>query len=165
MQALQETFRHHIWATQTLIDRCAGLRADELDATTPGTMGSIHDTLVHLVAADRRFLGWLGGVAFAQTVQEGDRLTMAELAERFVEHRPHWDDVVERADELDVTIPSRRGRPELPHAQNLLVAQAIHHGNDHRTHVCTVLSSIGIEPPTLDVWAYWFAMGKVPTGG
>ena len=32
--------------------------------------------------------------------------------------------------------------------------QAIHHATDHRSHIATVLSQIGIRPPDLSVWAY-----------
>ena len=37
--------------------------------------------------------------------------------------------------------------------------QAIHHANDHRSHIVTTLSQIGVEPPTLSAWAYGEAMG------
>jgi uncharacterized damage-inducible protein DinB len=36
-----------------------------------------------------------------------------------------------------------------------MVVQALHHGNDHRTQICTVLSTNGYESPDLDVWTYW----------
>jgi uncharacterized damage-inducible protein DinB len=34
------------------------------------------------------------------------------------------------------------------------LAQAIHHGTDHRSQVCTALTTLGIEPPAIDVWDY-----------
>jgi len=53
---------HHVWATLALLDRCAALTPDQLRLTVPGTYGSIHATLAHLVAADRRYLvGITGG--------------------------------------------------------------------------------------------------------
>ena len=39
------------------------------------------------------------------------------------------------------------------------LAQVIHHGTDHRSQVCTILSTLGIEPPEIDVWAYGEATG------
>jgi hypothetical protein len=63
--------------------------------------------------------------------------------------------VLSRVGDLDVTLAPRRDRPELPHATNLLIVQALQHGNDHRTQICTVLSTNGFETPDLDVWAYW----------
>ena len=34
------------------------------------------------------------------------------------------------------------------------IAQSVQHGTDHRSQVCTALTSFGIEPPDIDVWAY-----------
>jgi uncharacterized damage-inducible protein DinB len=34
------------------------------------------------------------------------------------------------------------------------LAQALHHGTDHRSQICTALTSIGLEPPPIDVWDY-----------
>jgi len=39
----------------------------------------------------------------------------------------------------------------------VVVAQAIHHGNDHRTHAGTVLLRHGVESPNVDVWEYAIA--------
>jgi len=72
------------------------------------------------------------------------------------------DDRVPRVGELDVTLHARGDRPELPHATNLLVVQALHHGNDHRTQICTVLSASGYEAPDLDVWSYWMDRRREP---
>src|SRR5512145_2829604 len=49
-------FAHHLWATETLIDHLAGLPAERLDETIPGTYGSMVATLTHLVDADGRYL-------------------------------------------------------------------------------------------------------------
>ena len=42
-----------------------------------------------------------------------------------------------------------------------LLAQAIHHADDHRTHVMSVLGAHGIEGPDLDLWSYADATGRV----
>jgi uncharacterized damage-inducible protein DinB len=48
------------------------------------------------------------------------------------------------------------------------LAQALHHGTDHRSQICTALTSLGVEPPAIDVWDYGLANGRVtdrmPTG-
>jgi uncharacterized damage-inducible protein DinB len=55
------------------------------------------------------------------------------------------------------TLSARGERPELAHATNLLFAQALHHGTDHRSQICTALSANGYEVPDIDVWSYWRA--------
>src|SRR5205807_8379648 len=64
-----------------------------------------------------------------------------------------WTALVERADTLDVTL-QRRDEAPVPHAEGLLFLQAVHHGNDHRTHVCTILGAHGLEVPEFSAWEY-----------
>ena len=44
---------------------------------------------------------------------------------------------------------------------SIIMAQAVHHADDHRTHVLSVLSARGIEAPDLDLWSYADANGLV----
>lgn len=32
------------------------------------------------------------------------------------------------------------------------LAQALHHGTDHRSQICAALTSLGVEPPSIDAW-------------
>ena len=34
------------------------------------------------------------------------------------------------------------------------IAQVLHHGTDHRSQICTALTTIGVTPPEIDVWDY-----------
>src|SRR5206468_2041108 len=101
------------------------------------------------------FLEWMSGEPPATRIEEGMTPTMAELGAAFQAGAGRWVALAGRAAELHVEIPPRRGRPAWPEAQDLLFVQAIHHGNDHWTQVCTTLSSGGVEPPSLDAWSYW----------
>ena len=40
------------------------------------------------------------------------------------------------------------------------LAQVVHHGTDHRSQVCTALTSLGVEPPAIDLWAYGEGTGR-----
>ncbi len=53
---LDDAFGHHVWATLTLMDTCATLTPEQLDASVPGTYGPIIDTMRHLVGADAAYL-------------------------------------------------------------------------------------------------------------
>ncbi len=156
MDPLRTLFGHHAWATLRLIEHCGRLRAEQLQETVPGTAGPIMSTLVHLVAADQRYLHHMDGLAAAPRIHESEEATLEELRAAMQVQSGRWEAVVDRAGALDVTVPRHR-EPEIPHAQNLLFLQAIHHGNDHRTHVCTILGALGLEVPDLSGWIYWFA--------
>jgi len=32
------------------------------------------------------------------------------------------------------------------------LAQVIQHGTDHRSQICTALTSLSVEPPAIDLW-------------
>jgi uncharacterized damage-inducible protein DinB len=36
----------------------------------------------------------------------------------------------------------------------ILLAQAIDHGREHRSHVATIMTQLGVAPPDIDVWAF-----------
>jgi uncharacterized damage-inducible protein DinB len=40
------------------------------------------------------------------------------------------------------------------------LAQAVHHGTDHRSQICTALTTLGTEPPEIDVWDWALANGR-----
>lgn len=54
---LLELYRHKTWATLRLIELCQGLADEHLDATIPGTFGTVRETLRHLVELKRATSG------------------------------------------------------------------------------------------------------------
>ena len=46
----------------------------------------------------------------------------------------------------------------------VILAQLVHHGNEHRTQVTTILGSNGIEPPPVSAWGSGRARGISETG-
>lgn len=95
-EALIELSRHKTWATLGLIEHCQTLDDEILDATTPGTYGTIRATLHHLIDADEDYLSMLIGEHLWDPI--GDRrLPIAELAERFRQLAPRWEALAEDA--------------------------------------------------------------------
>ena len=165
MNGLVELFRYKTWATLRLIEYCQDLEDEHLDATTPGTYGTIRETLRHLVDAEEGYLSILtrerfpskaAGEAF---VRPPDRLSdgpvpMAELAERIRRMGPQWEALA-----MDPNLPGRdvttTDGMHLPGA--VILAQTIHHAGDHRSHIMSILGSRGLElpgPNDLDAWGY-----------
>jgi len=157
MDPLSEAFQHHTWATERLIEHLRSLPAAALTASAPGVYGEVLATLSHLLAADSRYLGYLDGMLPPPRIGPDPVRSLDELADAVRDQAVRWRVVLSRIGDLDVTLPARGERPELPHATNLLVDQALHHGNDHRTQICTVLSAGGYAAPNVDVWSYWMA--------
>ena len=74
---LVDAFEHHIWATTRLIDTCLELTPEQLDATAPGTYGSILDTQRHIVGADAGYLFVLSGERVPEVDEDGMELELA----------------------------------------------------------------------------------------
>jgi len=155
MEPLREAFQHHFWATGKLIDHLRSLPEAALSASGEGVYGEAIATLSHMLGADGRYIMYLEGTPPPPGQGPDEVRSLDELADRLRDQAVRWRLLLDRLPALDVTIPARGERPEMPHATNLLFAQALHHGTDHRTQICTVLSANGFETPVLDVWTYW----------
>ncbi len=155
-QELRAFFGHHIWATLGLMDALEALGPDTLDASVPGTYGSILATLTHLVFADDRYLIRLTTTDVPEYVDPGSK-PLAELRPMMREIGERWMAILDAIDAgtLHARIIDRDDMADLDHAEGLLLLQAIHHGNDHRTQICSTLGALGLEVPELDGWAYW----------
>jgi uncharacterized damage-inducible protein DinB len=150
---LVDFYKHNLWANLGLLDTCAQLSDEQLNASAPGTYGPICDTLVHLFRAEDSYLARLLGR------QPEDRLKVGEFPgiEALREHARRSGEgliaVADTADPAHLVRGTYRGEPyELPTIVPLM--QAIHHATDHRSQIATALSQLGIEPPDLSVWAY-----------
>jgi uncharacterized damage-inducible protein DinB len=158
---LEPAFAHHVWATLRVIDACLDLSAEELETNVPGTRGPILETLRHVVEGDAADLFILTGdraydvdaarmsLAEARVVTERNGSGWAELIARSLDP----DAVVREVDETD---GYQRWAPV-----GFRLAAALDHGTDHRSQICTALTTIGVEPPKIDVYNFGLDVGRV----
>ena len=157
-----EMLRHNNWANLSLIDFIGSLPEEVLDASAPGTYGRLRETLLHMVAAQERYVktlsgkapsearlneskGWPGLTLLQEVAAESGR-TIEELA---ASGQSGWSFRYQ-------SISGERWSTQA----SVLFAQAVHHATDHRSQIATMLSQAGIEPPDLDVWAWAGATGR-----
>ena len=156
---MEDAFAHHVWATLTLADACLALPSEQLATTVPGTYGSIHDTMRHIVGADASYLVVTSGGRFPRIDEE--QMSFAELRAQMATHGEAWSQVLAGADP-DVMLTRNRDDGSATHAPlGIRLAQAVHHGTDHRSQICTALTTLGIEPPEIDVWAWAAEEGRI----
>lgn len=150
---LQDAFGHHVWATIVLLDTCEQLSAEQLSAGTEGTFGSIIDTLRHTVAADSGYLYALTGGQ--HPLANVDSMGPAQMKQVMEDNLAAWMPLIRQGLDPDTDVIRSRDDGSESHAPlGIRLAQALHHGTDHRSQVCTVLTTLGIEPPGIDVWDY-----------
>jgi uncharacterized damage-inducible protein DinB len=158
---LDAAFDHHVWATTRLIDACTDLSDDDLAFEAPGTRGPILSTLRHVIVGDAFDLYiWTNDAAF---LIDEENLSLDELRDVNETNGAGWRRILERDLDPDETIlevdPDDGFRRTA--SVGFRLAQAMHHGSDHRSQICTALTLIGTTPPGIDVWNYGVAMGKV----
>ena len=160
---LKDAYGHHVWATLRLIDACLELTPEQLGTTVPGTYGSILDTMRHLVGADASYLHVIsGGRAPSIDDDEEERMDLADMRKAMERHAPIWADVVQEDLDPDAVAVRRRPDGSEGHAPlGIRLAQVIHHGTDHRSQICTALTTLGIEPPLIDAWDFGEQDGRV----
>jgi uncharacterized damage-inducible protein DinB len=157
---LDDAFGHHVWATKQLIDACLALHQAQLDRTVPGTYGSIIETMRHLVAADCGYLFALTGGRHLEIDEAA--MVLAELRTEMERNGPAWSALVAQGIDPDADVVRHRDDGTDSHATlGIRLAQALHHGTDHRSQICTALTTLGVEPPLIDVWDFAEQDGRI----
>ena len=160
MRPLDQVLRHNTWANGAIIEFCRGLDPATHESVSPGTYGTIERTLQHLIGAEQWYVQLLTGELIGPRLRrDRPRPALDQLAMVAAGTGERVTAVAESDD------PSRRIRLTGGRASTVgvILAQLVHHGNEHRTQITTILGANGIEPPPLSAWAYGRAAGVSET--
>jgi uncharacterized damage-inducible protein DinB len=157
---LEDAFAHHVWATLRLVDTCLPLNPEELETAVPGTYGSILETVRHLVGADSSYLFVTSGERIP--LIDEDHMDLPELRAAMKANGAAWSSLLAQELDPDTVLERHRDDGSETHApMSIRLAQVLHHGTDHRSQICTALTTLGIEPPAIDVWDFGLQDGRV----
>ena len=160
-ELLIEAFRYNKWANLHLLDVCTKLSDEQLQLTAAGTYGTIAATILHLISAEQRYLRRLTP-GTKPDINEHDPTppSLAKLREHAMRS---GDQLIESAGRItpDETIEEERDGQLMRLQLWVVLIQAMHHGNDHRTHICTILGAHDIPYGDMDVWSYGQATGGI----
>jgi uncharacterized damage-inducible protein DinB len=158
---LEPAFAHHVWATVRLFDACLDLSAEELETSVPGTRGPMVETLRHVVGGDAEDLFILTGDRSYYVDAEG--MSLAEARVVMERNGSGWAELLSGSldpdamvREVDETDGYQRWAPI-----GFRLAAALNHGTDHRSQICTALTTLGVEPPRIDVYTFGLDTGRV----
>ncbi len=162
MDLVVEFFRHNSMMNGRILDACRELTPEQLGTTVEGTYGNIGDTLVHI--ADSQ----VGYATRFLVADKPERLPQdpfpgfETLAERFAYGDALLEEAATRAGEdheIEVSGDDPAGTWRMP--ASLILLQAVNHSTEHRSQVATILTQLGIEPPAMDGWTYFFDAGHM----
>ncbi len=154
MNLWSNIFRHHRWSNLVLIDFLSRLPETQLDLTIPGVYGSSIATIRHLVSSNADYVRIIPDTPpVPQCNEEGPF--------------GGWDELLSVAEATDTALTAYvDGKNddlffididdgvEFALSRSMLLGQIIHHATEHRSQIRTTLSTHGIEPPEMSVWAW-----------
>ena len=150
---LVEFVRYNLWANRRLLEICAGLDEDLLNAPIPGSAGSILETFRHLLNAEAEFLTRIYGSGPEPGFAEEGSPTVEALAEFAERTGASWLETIERVSPTQNVHEEANGWT-FDYDARLIFMSLAYHGIAHRTDITTFLHREGIPLPELDVWGY-----------
>lgn len=160
---LLDPLAHNSWATKQLIAFCGEkLSPEQLQATSEGNYGSILSTLQHIVGAESRYRLRLAGEEVSWSTHPDDA-DLDELDGMHDDMTAFWEELARSEFDPDrrIDVPKPMFGDPFEVTAGMLVAQTLNHGNEHRAQIFTILTTLGIEPPELDGWAWGTATGRL----
>ena len=89
-------------------------------------------------------------------------MDIAELRSVMAGHGDHWAALLSTDPDPDRNVVRHRDDGSESHAPMAIrLAQALHHGTDHRSQICTALTNLDIEPPGISVWDFGDSQGRL----
>lgn len=159
--ALHDPVRHNTWATAQVLLFCRGLDEQTLNATVPGTFGTIIATLRHTIDCEMELLYRLLARESAYPWQEDETAGLDLLMERTALLATTWEDFLAGDVDSERPLPALEGNHTIP--AGICIAVALYHGSEHRAQICTILGALGHAPPDTTPWAYAVASGRIQT--
>lgn len=151
------------WANEQLIEVCAQLSDEQLDATGDGTYGSIRQTLLHFLSAEQYYLRRVGYPPASGTELTAEFPGFELLAQVASDNGSAL--AAAAADPTDVVVKGTEGDGFADADATVFLVQAVNHSTEHRTQIMTMLTALGAGPADLDArldgWSWGDASGAM----
>lgn len=159
-ELLRVLLAHDRWATQQVLDACAGLSDDDFNRRFEIGRGSLHDTLAHMISAIVAWTETLAGQSSGPRMDaDGQRRSVDQLREAM---RAAYDAFAAEAGrqplEESVTRQLRDGRT-ISMARAAVAAHVTTHSMHHRAQCLNMLRHLGKPVPPSGV-AEWVMSNK-----
>lgn len=152
MRTLADLFTYNAWANAQVFAICRAADPARLDARAPGTVGSLAETLKHLVQVE---------LVYAQMLQDKPLPNQGARDEFFAHDLEWFAQTLERVGQVYVGLVTQANNDfyaaplQVPWFDFALtkhdgLLQVLSHSAQHRAQVFSVLGQHGIEVPDLD---------------
>lgn len=138
---------HDRWATLNIIDRCRELTGDQFHQQFEMGLGSLHDTIAHMLGALQGWGDFLAGRGEREWLEKKGPYTCDQLASlldaishNFAAHTPPVMDAAE-------VVSADRGGKHRSFTRGAVLTHVTTHGMHHRAQCVNMLRHLGDEGP------------------
>lgn len=152
---LEILLAHDQWGTRLILDACAKLTPEQFHQRFDIGVGSLHDTMLHILSAMRTWTQTLAGQEVEKRIdQDGRRRTPAELLALQEEFANHFAAQAHRRP-LDEMVSRSRDDKTFHFTRGAVLMQVTTHGMHHRAQCLNMLRHLGVKPLPLSSIAEW----------
>ncbi len=157
-ETIQCLYDFHYWARDRLLSAIETLPETQYTQQMPGGWGSVADTLAHMVEAEEIWLTRLQGQSPTRLSGQEDMPTFAAMRQRWQLSKDHYQIYLNRADAVELArlceYKDTKGNPFSNPVWQILL-HVLNHATEHRAQISTMLASIGVSHPGLDMILFW----------
>ncbi|MCC6361079.1 MAG: DinB family protein [Phycisphaerales bacterium] len=154
MTAVEMLVRYNSWTTGVLIDEAAKLAPEEYHQQFDIGLGSVHDTLRHIVGAMLRWADRISGRPLRDSIESGEPLPPARLRELLAQADAELREAAAVADsrgwDSEIEFP-REGGPPYHFTRLAAMLHVLTHGTHHRAQVLNMRRQLGLPALPLDL--------------
>jgi uncharacterized damage-inducible protein DinB len=154
VRTLRQLCRYNAWANARVFACCRALDPAALGSAAKGTVGTLEQTLKHLVGVEDVYLAMLRGEDLRTALpppDEYERHDLAWFADRVGQVGRGYLALLETADEPFLEAELAVPWFEHPISRRDGVLQAMTHSVQHRAQVLSTLGERGVEVPNVDL--------------
>lgn len=163
LQQLRFLHAYNAWANNRIFDALAAMPEEEYRRDMTASHGSIHNTLVHMVGAEKIWLERWKGVQTEPFLKPGDVASLADLRqlwEKIGHATAQWlGGMNDRKLQETFTMKTLKGE-SFTHQYWQAFQHLINHSTFHRGQVITLMRQLGMVPPATDLIVFYRETGK-----
>ncbi len=152
MHTLVDLFTYNRWANRRVFERCRGVDSTLLETVAPGTIGTISETLKHLVGVEDAYLFMLKGQALdaGGTRESYFARDLGWFLDRGQQLGDEYIALLAHLDQSALNQPLRVPWFNFPVTAHDGLLQVLTHSAQHRAQILSVLGAQGVEVPNVD---------------
>ena len=153
---IQILFAHDRWATGTILVACSKLPGEDFHRRFDIGLGSLHDTLTHIVGATRSWTDTLSGQpARPRPESDGQRRTPDQLRAMFDESHEEFTTESRRRPLEEIVTRHMRDGQTFDLSRGAVIAHVPTHNMHHRAQCLNMLRHLGVKPLPPSSVAEW----------